>query len=119
MYLKSTHAHFLKIEFAILGCLFIYFADDDLVRVETCRGIISDKWLFIIDCANCWIKFCIIPYVVSSFLCFSSILSFFLSRSLPFLVAFILLSFFPYCISLFMFISEILLLVVSDTFLMS
>lgn len=44
---------------------------------------------------------------------------FFLSRSLTFLVAFILLSFFPYCVSLFMSVSQILLHVVSDTFLMS
>jgi len=32
--------------------------NDDRVEVETCRTV-SDQWLFIIDCAVCWIKYCI------------------------------------------------------------
>jgi hypothetical protein len=47
-------------EFAVLLGLCIYLPDDDLVEVETCRRDISDKLLFIIDCAVCWIKYCII-----------------------------------------------------------
>jgi hypothetical protein len=45
-------------EFVVYLC--IYLPDDDLVEVETCRRDISDKWLFIIDCAVCWFKYCII-----------------------------------------------------------
>ena len=44
------------IEFAVLVCLFVYLPDDDLVEVETCRRNISDKRLFIIDCAVHCIK---------------------------------------------------------------
>jgi len=39
--------------------LCIYFPDYDIVQVETCRKDISDKWLFITDSANCWLKYCI------------------------------------------------------------
>ena len=74
----------------IFGCFSIYFADDDFVRVETCRRNISDKWLFIIDCATCWIKSCIIPHIVSSFLCFSPILSFTFPALIPFILFFIM-----------------------------
>jgi hypothetical protein len=47
-------------EFAVLVYICIYLPDDDLVKVETCKRNISDKWLFIIDCAICWIKNCTI-----------------------------------------------------------
>jgi hypothetical protein len=38
-------------KFVLFACLFIYLPDDDLVEVETCRRVISDKLLFITDCA--------------------------------------------------------------------
>ena len=40
-----------------LVCLCIYFPDDDFVDVETCRRVVSDIWLCIIDCAVCWIQY--------------------------------------------------------------
>jgi hypothetical protein len=40
-----------------LVCLCIYLPDDDFVEVKTCRRVISDIWLCIIDCAVCWIKY--------------------------------------------------------------
>ena len=41
-------------------CFCVCHPDDDLVEVETCGREMSDKWLFIIYCAVCRIKFCII-----------------------------------------------------------
>jgi len=46
-------------EFFILVFVCIYVCDDGLVEIETRRGNVSDKWLFIY-CAVCWIKSCII-----------------------------------------------------------
>jgi len=84
------------------------------VGVETYREIISDKWLFIIDCATCWIKYCIIPYIVSSFLCFSSIFSFFI---VPF-PSLMLLSFFSLlCVPVHVYVPNFIAR--SDTVLMS
>ena len=37
-------------EIVLFACLCIYLPDDDLVEVETCRRVISDKLLFITDC---------------------------------------------------------------------
>ena len=52
---KGVH---LLTQFAVLLRLCICRPDDDLVEVKTCRKDISDKWLFIIHCAVCWIKCC-------------------------------------------------------------
>jgi len=41
---------------AVLAYLCIYLRDDDPVQVEACRRNTSEKWLFIIDCATCWIE---------------------------------------------------------------
>jgi len=45
---------------AIFACLCIDLPDHDPVEVEACRRNTNDKWLFIIDCAICWIECCII-----------------------------------------------------------
>jgi hypothetical protein len=50
---KGVH---LLTQFAVLVCLCICRPDDGLAEVKTCRKDISDKWLFIIHCAVCWIK---------------------------------------------------------------
>jgi hypothetical protein len=42
-------------------CTCVHFMcppDEDLVQVETCRRAVSDKWLFIIGYAICWIEYC-------------------------------------------------------------
>jgi len=39
--------------------LYTYMPDDDLVEVITCRRGISDKLLFTIEYAVCWIKYCV------------------------------------------------------------
>jgi len=36
----------------------MYHPECDLAEVETCRRNTSNKLLFIIDCAICWIKYC-------------------------------------------------------------
>jgi len=41
-----------------LMCLCIYLPDNELVEVDTCQRDISDKWLFIINCAIYWIAYC-------------------------------------------------------------
>ena len=56
--LHKIYARTSLTEFSVLVCLFIYLPDDDLVQVETCRGNMYDKLLFITDCAVCWIKYC-------------------------------------------------------------
>ena len=43
----------------VLLCLCIYLRDDDCTEFKTYRRAISEKWLSIIDCAVCWIKYCI------------------------------------------------------------
>jgi hypothetical protein len=59
MCFKSKYAHIR--ENVLYLYFFVYYrTDDDIVEAETCKGdIISDKWVFIIDCAICWIKSCI------------------------------------------------------------
>jgi hypothetical protein len=42
------------------ACRLQYLLEDDVVEVEICRWCISNKRLFIADCAICWIKSCII-----------------------------------------------------------
>ena len=42
--------------FAVLVCLCIYLPDDNLAKVEALRWDVSDKWLFINNCAICWEK---------------------------------------------------------------
>ena len=42
--------------FAALLCVCIYFPDNDIVLVETCRKDINGKLLYIIDCAICWLR---------------------------------------------------------------
>jgi hypothetical protein len=42
------------------SCLCIYLPADARVKVETCRRSVSDKRLFNIDCAVCWIKYHVI-----------------------------------------------------------
>ena len=44
----------------MLVCLCINIPDDDLVEVEACRRGISEKLLFVIFCAMCWVRYGII-----------------------------------------------------------
>ena len=44
----------------VLVCLCIHFPDDNFVEVETYRRDISDKWLFVTDCAVCLVKRCVV-----------------------------------------------------------
>jgi hypothetical protein len=46
-------------EFAVLMPLYIP-PDDDLVEFKKCMRNVSDKRLFIIDCAVCWLEYCVI-----------------------------------------------------------
>ena len=55
-----THTHISFTKFTVCVCLGIYPPDDDLAEVETCGRNVSDKLLFITDCAVCWINCCII-----------------------------------------------------------
>ena len=43
-------------EGTVLVCLCVHFPDYNFVEVETYRKDVSDKWLFITDCAVCFIK---------------------------------------------------------------
>ena len=56
---SHTHTHTSLTEFAVLMPLYIP-PDDDLVKFETCVRNISDRRLFIIDCAVCWLEYCVI-----------------------------------------------------------
>jgi uncharacterized membrane protein len=50
----------LSVNLPLTLCLCTYLAGDDVLEVEKCVRNVSDKWLFIINCAICWIAYCII-----------------------------------------------------------
>jgi hypothetical protein len=55
VYFNCTHAYLWQ-NLLYLACLLLYLPDDDLTAVEICTRDVSDKWLFIINCAICWNK---------------------------------------------------------------
>ena len=69
LYTQTPHTHNThtsSTESAALACLYIYLPDDNLVKDKTCRKDINDRWLFITDCAICWVKYCIINQLHST-----------------------------------------------------
>jgi hypothetical protein len=52
-----------KFEFAVLACFCICLPNDDLVEFETCRRNISEKLLFIVESAICWITYCVVSLI--------------------------------------------------------
>jgi len=59
-YFTHTHVHTPRWQNLLYLYLHVYLPDDDLVEFETCMRNISDKRLFIIDCAVCWFEYCVI-----------------------------------------------------------